>query len=133
MKTLGGIVAAIAVALLLAIVAASPSDAARKPLHVLRGPFDGLWSVTIFTRDGPCDASYRYPARIIGRRVMQAEADYSYDLTGIVTRNGGISVTVSRGGQSATGYGRLAGARGVGWWRTGGGQCSGVWSAIRRG
>ena len=97
------------------------------------GPYDGLWSVTIYTRDGPCDAAYRYPARIIGSRVMKADADYAYDLEGVVTRNGQISVTVSRSIESATGYGRLRGARGGGWWRTGHGQCSGVWAAVRRG
>jgi hypothetical protein len=94
--------------------------------------FDGLWSVAIFTRSGPCDPSYRYPARIIGGQVLQADNDFSYQLVGAVYSNGAISVTVSKGGQSATGYGRLFASRGGGLWSAAGGQCSGTWSALRR-
>ena len=37
--------------------------------------FDSLWSVVIVTQQGPCDRSYRYPLRIVGSRVMQANAE----------------------------------------------------------
>ena len=94
--------------------------------------FDGLWSVAIFTRSGPCDPSYRYPARIVAGQVLQADNDFSYQLVGAVYRTGAISVTVSKGGQSATGYGRLYASRGGGLWSAAGGQCSGTWSALRR-
>jgi hypothetical protein len=113
-------VAAIAGAVLLAPLGMTHANAA--PRHAaVRAGFDGVWSVSIFTRSGPCDASYRYPARIYRGRVLQAENDLSYRLDGAVGRNGAISVTVSKGGQSATGFGRLRG------WRGGG-----VWSAARR-
>jgi hypothetical protein len=118
-----------------AVATAKPRAAApvaRKHAAGPRRSFDGLWSVSIFTRYGPCDASYRYPARIIGSRVLQADNDFSYQLNGVVARSGAISVTVTKGGQSATGYGRLYGARGAGVWSAAGGQCSGVWSAMRR-
>ena len=130
MKKFKMMLAAIAAVGLLVTNAMVSSDAA--PVRVRPSPYDGLWSVSIFTQYGPCDASYRYPARIIAGQVFQAEDDFSYQLTGVVTRNGGIAVTVSRGGQSATGYGRLIRNTGSGWWRTDGGQCSGVWNAIKR-
>ena len=132
MRKHGAILAAIAVAGLLMAVAATPSAAARK--HVApSSAFDGLWSVSIFTKAGPCDPSYRYPARIVHGRVVQADNDFSYQISGAVVASGGIAVTVSKGGQSATGYGRLRGLRGGGHWSAAGGQCYGSWSAIRRG
>ncbi len=129
MRKLGGVCAAIAVAGLLATATVTPSDAAR----ARSGAFDGLWSVSIYTQYGPCDPSYRYPARIAGGQVTQADNDFSYQISGVVTAAGGISVRVTRSGQSATGYGRLTGSRGAGWWRADGNQCSGRWTAVRRG
>lgn len=131
MRKLGGLLAAFAVACLLVAAAATPSDAARK--HARSGSYDGLWSVSILTQVGPCDRSYRYPARITGGRVQQADSDFSYQLYGAVSKSGAISVTVSKAGQSATGYGRLRGASGGGRWSAAGGQCSGQWHASRRG
>jgi len=141
MKASSSLFTTVAVAFLLLSVGAIPSNAAQKSAtasdaahkHVVRGSsFDGLWSVSIFTRAGPCDASYRYPARISRGQVLQADNDFSYRLVGSVNGNGAIVVTVSKGGQSATGYGRLHASTGGGLWRTSGGQCSGVWSAARR-
>jgi hypothetical protein len=132
MKRVSGVLAAIAITCLLAATAAAPSDAAPAHPRARAGAFDGIWSVSIYTQYGPCDPSYRYPARIVGGRVVQGNNDFSYQLYGVVTGAGGISVTVSRGGQSATGYGRLTRSRGAGWWRAAGGQCSGNWVAMRR-
>jgi hypothetical protein len=119
------------IAALLTAIAASPSDAATRryaPLHA----YDGLWSVSIQTEAGPCDPSYRYPARIVGGQVLQADNDFNYQISGVVVSNGAIAVTVSRGGQSATGYGRLRGTVGGGRWSAGGNTCYGTWSAMRR-
>jgi hypothetical protein len=121
------VIAALAVAGALVAAAATPSEAARK-----RGPYDGLWSVSIRTQAGPCDPSYRYPARIIGGQIRQADNDFSYQISGAVVSSGGIAVTVSKGGQSATGYGRLHGSTGGGRWSAGGNACYGTWSAMRR-
>ena len=129
MSTSGAMVTTAVIVGLFAAVVATPSDAAK----AVRGPYDGLWSVSIITQSGPCDPSYRYPARIVGGRVLQAANDFSYQLSGAVNGSGGITVTVSKSGGSATGYGRLSGSRGGGVWRTDGGQCSGSWSAARRG
>ena len=124
MRKLGCVLTAAAVAAALVAIAAQPSDAA--------GAFDGLWSVSISTSQGPC-STYRYPARIVGGRVTQAEPDFTYQLAGFVNGGGSIVVTVSSGGQSATGRGHLNRTRGAGYWAATGGQCRGTWSAERRG
>ncbi|HEX3936787.1 MAG TPA: hypothetical protein VHX43_04715 [Xanthobacteraceae bacterium] len=115
-----------------AAIAATPSDAAGKKHSYMRsGAYDGLWSVSIRTKAGPCDAAYRYPARIVGGRIVQADSDFSYQISGAVVGSGAIAVTVSKGLGTATGFGRLRGATGYGRW-TAGNQCSGTWSAMRR-
>jgi hypothetical protein len=137
MRKLGGILTVVMMACMVVPATVTPSDAAQRH-HYARhqhrvGAYDGLWSVSIVTQYGPCDRSYRYPARIIGNRVTQADNDFSYRIYGSVSPRGAISVTVSKGGQSATGFGRLYRSRGGGRWSAAGGQCSGTWSAIRRG
>ena len=127
-----GVVTAIAIGSLVAVLFAAPSEAAQKK-RVASRAFDGLWSVFIRTAYGPCDATYRYPARIIGGRVQQADSDFSYQLAGAVAASGAITVTVYRSGQSATGYGRLRGSSGAGRWSASGNTCYGTWSAARRG
>ena len=126
MKRLGVLTAA---AVALVAMAATPSEAAKRGRS---GTYDGLWSVSIRTEAGPCDPSYRYPARIVGGRIVQADNDFSYQISGAVISSGGIAVIVNKGGQSATGYGRLHGSSGGGRWSAGGNTCYGTWSAMRR-
>ncbi len=129
----GGVVSAISIACVLAAITATPSDAAgKKHVYARSHAYDGLWSVAIRTQAGPCDASYRYPARIVGGQIRQAENDFSYQISGVVVSSGAIAVMVSKGGQSATGYGHLHGATGYGRWSAGGNTCYGTWSAMRR-
>ena len=125
----GGLVAWGSIALL-----AAPAQAAQKQRthYAASRAYDGLWSVSIHTAYGPCDATYRYPARIVGGRVLQADSNFSYQISGAVVASGAIGVTVYRGGQSATGYGRLRGSSGSGRWSAGGNMCYGTWSAMRR-
>ena len=113
---------------------AAPAEAAQKQRahYAASRAYDGLWSVSIHTAYGPCDATYRYPARIVGGRVLQADSDFSYQISGAVVASGAIGVTVYRGGQSATGYGRLRGSSGSGRWSASGNMCYGTWSAMRR-
>jgi hypothetical protein len=92
--------------------------------------YDGLWSVSIVTEKGDCDRGYRYPVRISNGTLANA-GDTAITITGKVAGSGAITVTVSAGGRSATGSGRLAGKVGMGSWS--GGSCSGSWSAERRG
>jgi len=125
----GGLVAWGSIALL-----AAPAQVAQKQRthYAASRAYDGLWSVSIHTAYGPCDATYRYPARIVGGRVLQADSNFSYQISGAVVASGAIGVTVYRGGQSATGYGRLRGSSGSGRWSASGNMCYGTWSAMRR-
>jgi len=133
MSRLGEFVSAMVIACVLAATAATPSHAAgKKHVYTRSGAYDGLWSVSIRTQVGPCDASYRYPARIVGGQIRQADRDLSYQVSGAVVASGAIVVTVSKGMGTATGHGRLRGASGYGRWSTAGNQCYGTWSAMRR-
>jgi hypothetical protein len=133
MKRLGGIVSALAIVCAAAAMAAAPAHAAGKKHYYAKSrAYDGLWSVSIRTKFGPCDAAYRYPARIVGGQVTQADNDFSYQVSGAVVASGAIMVRVSKGLGTATGYGRLRGATGYGRWSTDGNQCYGTWSAMRR-
>ena len=131
----GGLVA-FSVAFLAAPAAAQaqvqPRATHKRAIPVSPRAYDGLWSVSIHTAYGPCDPTYRYPARIVGGRVMQADTDFSYQISGAVVSSGAIAVTVYRMGQSAIGYGRLRGSSGAGRWSAAGNTCYGTWSALRR-
>ena len=117
---------AVTIAGLLLAVTDVPSDAARR---AGRGSsYDGTWSVAIYTQRGDC-GSLRAALRIIGGRVYSG--DGSYQAYGAVGAGGAIRVTLVRGGQSASGSGRLSYSSGAGRWRTAGGQCFGTWSASR--
>jgi hypothetical protein len=94
--------------------------------------YDGRWSVLIITEKGTCDRAYRYPIDIRDGNVVYS-GDV-VDMHGRVASNGAVRVTVSRGNQSADGYGRLGREFGQGVWRgLGNGEgCSGRWEAERR-
>ena len=92
--------------------------------------FDGPWSVLVITRSGPCDQSYRYGLMIRGSSVSYLGGG-AVSVSGRVTPSGHVQVSVSTGGQSAYGTGRLSKGRGGGTWQGQGlgGACEGVWSA----
>lgn len=94
------------------------------------GPYDGTWSVVIYTQRGDCDRALRYSVRIAGGRVFSE--DPSYRAYGAVGAGGAISVTVARGKSSASGNGRLTRDAGRGVWHTLRGECAGQWTAERR-
>jgi len=115
----------------LTLLAASAVPAAPAPIAAGKANFDGNWSVLIVTEKGTCDRAYRYPVRISNGAVGYAGAA-SFNVSGQVGANGAVTVTVSRGSQSATGTGRMSSSDGTGRWATSGGECSGTWSAERR-
>jgi hypothetical protein len=124
-RATGAVAAVIAIAsttVASAIIASTASFAVPR--------YDGLWSVSIVTEKGDCDRGYRYPIRISNGLLANA-GDSVFTITGKVGGTGAITVTVSGGGRSATGSGRLAGNLGTGSWM--GGTCSGTWTAERRG
>lgn len=113
------------------IAAAAALVSAIPPAAQAASSYDGLWSVTIYTTAGNCPSSLRYSVHVARGRVLGD--DPSYQVNGSVATNGATRVTVSEKGQSASGSGRLAGNGGRGNWRTQSGECSGQWTAERRG
>jgi hypothetical protein len=96
--------------------------------------YDGVWSVLVITEKGTCDRGYRYPVRIRHGKVGHANPENtSFNISGRVSGGGGVFVKISRGDQSASGSGRMSHSSGSGRWKTATGQCSGVWTAERRG
>ena len=116
----------------LAMLAVSAAPAFTAPIAASKATFDGIWSVLIVTEKGTCDRAYRYPVRISNGSVGYA-GEASFNVTGQVGANGAVTVTVSRGNQSANGSGRMSATDGYGHWSTASGECSGSWSAERRG
>ena len=103
------------------------------PAAVARTPFDGRWSVLIVTDAGTCDRAYRYALDIVNGRVTYN--DPSFNVSGHVDGRGHVSVTVSAGGQRASGSGQLSADYGQGQWsgHSSTSACSGHWEAERRG
>ena len=95
--------------------------------------FDGAWSVLIVTDAGDCDRAYRYALHITNGRITYD--DPSFNVSGRVDPRGHVNVTVSAGGQRASGFGQLAGDSGQGQWsgHSSTSSCSGHWEAARRG
>lgn len=96
-------------------------------------PFDGNWSVLVVTDSGSCDRAYRYALHINDGRITYD--DPSIAISGRVTPRGAVRVTVSAGGQSASGSGHLSAGSGGGRWsgHSSTSACSGYWQAERRG
>jgi hypothetical protein len=93
--------------------------------------YDGSWSVVIKTSRGDCPAAVRAGIHILGGKLLAN--DVVYQVNGRVAPDGAIWVIVSAGGQNASGSGRLSQQAGRGVWRTSLGDCSGQWTAERRG
>ena len=96
------------------------------------GPFDGSWSVVVYTRRGACDPSFRTSV-YISNGIVSGGGGAS--VSGRVSNSGAVSVCVSGGPGRACGGGRLRGNSGGGSWSGSGsqGSCSGSWSAARGG
>jgi hypothetical protein len=95
--------------------------------------YDGSWSVVVVTRNGPCDAAYRFSGQIVNGAIVYNGGLGPIDFAGRVRSNGAAILRVSSGANYAVASGRLGAARGGGSWRgqSSSGRCSGVWSATR--
>jgi hypothetical protein len=98
-----------------------------------RMPYDGNWSVSIWTEKGECDRGYRYELKIDNGNVTYRGRE-RFDISGRVDGGGFVRVNVARGERSANGTGRLASSTGRGTWKGKAptGECSGYWEAERR-
>ena len=97
-----------------------------------RTSFDGSWSVVIITDAGTCDRAYRYGIRIAGGH-LHYDGGMGVDLSGQVTPNGNVSVSLSQGDAVARGNGRLSKSAGSGRWQGASPnlRCAGHWQAER--
>ena len=110
-----------------------PAEAAKRKVQV-PDRFDGSWSITALTKDGPCPASTSYQVQI-------KDSDASVpgdeiDVDGGVSQSGTVQATIIKGSNRVPIAGTLdAEGRGSGTWHTSGGivSCSGSWSAKRAG
>jgi hypothetical protein len=98
-----------------------------------RTPYDGAWSVLIVTTSGECDRAYRYGISIIDGYIRYDGGAVA--MSGRVSANGVVRVTVLSGGARASGSGRLTRTAGSGGWKgvSGQSECSGYWQANRSG
>ena len=94
--------------------------------------FDGSWSLAVYTRTGPCDASYRFSGQIVNGTIAYSGVG-SVAIAGRVRSTGAVWLRVSSGAGYATASGRLKIQTGNGIWRgqSSDGHCTGTWTATR--
>jgi hypothetical protein len=116
-------------ATLAAVAAPDVAEAAPRGGKAFRA-YDGTWNVVFATTRGNCSSGYSVPFMVTGSRVSSAGGGR---VSGSVNRAGAVAVNVSVGASTASGGGRLAGARGAGAWHgiITGDRCSGTWQATR--
>ncbi len=115
--------------LALSAAAALATSLGTTSAAVAANSFDGAWSVLIVTDSGDCDRAYRYALHITNGKISYD--DPSFNVSGHVDPRGHVNVTISAGGQCASGSGRLSGDSGQGHWigRSSTSSCSGHWQA----
>jgi hypothetical protein len=113
------------IGIFLASAIASVAALAAAPA-LAQTPYDGLWNVTVVTKNGSCEAQTRSTLTITDGKVSAAGADVS----GSIGREGVVRVSI--GGAYANG--QLSGNSGSGKWNgaSAGVPCSGRWEASRQ-
>ena len=110
-----------------------PAEAAKRKVQV-PDRFDGSWSITAVTKDGPCPASASYQVQIKDSDASVPGDEINVD--GGVSQSGTVQATIIKGSNRVPISGTLdPKGSGSGTWRTTGGivECSGSWSAKRAG
>lgn len=115
----------IAGASIFAFVAATPSFS----IAAADSAYDGSWNISIVPERGACErASF-------GVQIVNGAVTYQGpgNLTGNVSADGGVRVSVLAGDKQASGSGKLSQSSGSGRWtgRAGAENCSGTWTAQR--
>ncbi|MCE4225257.1 heme utilization protein [Methylobacterium sp. C25] len=115
------------------LVAQHAADAAARKVRV-PDQFDGSWTITAVTNDGPCPASTTYQVQVKGRNA--SVPGENVDIAGGVSASGMVQATITKGSNKLPISGNLKRqGSGSGTWRTSGGfvACSGSWNAKRIG
>jgi hypothetical protein len=111
-----------------------PSAQAAKKKVQVPDQYDGSWSITAVTKDGPCAASTSYQVQIKDSDASVPGDDI--DIDGGVAASGAVQATIKQGSNRVPITGNLSQkGNGNGTWHTSGGlvECSGSWSAKRSG
>lgn len=92
---------------------------------VFASNYDGSWNVTIYTSNGNCEPSSRYPVTIANGRVSTMQGD-----SGSVNSSGIVRVSIN----GAFANGVMNGSSGSGKWNgaSSGVACSGRWEAAKQ-
>jgi ABC-type glycerol-3-phosphate transport system substrate-binding protein len=109
-----------------------PANAATKKVQV-PNQFDGSWTITATTAEGPCSASTSYQVQI---KDSDASIPGEVDIDGGVSASGSVQATITQGSNKVPISGSLdPKGSGSGTWRTSGSlvECRGHWSAKRAG
>lgn len=107
------------------------AQTAKKKVQVL-DQYDGSWSITAVTKDGPCAASTSYQVQIKDSEASVPGDDV--DIDGGVAVSGVVQATIKQGSNRVPITGKLSQkGNGSGTWHTSGRlvECSGNWSAKR--
>src|ERR1700689_5287729 len=74
--------------------------------------FDGNWSVVVYTRNGPCDAAYRFAGQIVNGVIGYSGGLGSIDLAGRVRTSGAAYLRVASGSALSLASGDFDAGRG---------------------
>lgn len=114
----------------IAILALAASALCTPALAGTAQRHNGTWAVELVTESGLCSARYNYAVAIRDGEVRPVSASGGARVSGRVSADGTVGITVAGAGGSGSGTGRLDGARGSGTWAVSS-LCSGRWTARR--
>lgn len=96
------------------------------------GSFNGAWAVELVTESGMvCDSRYSYSVSVSEGHVRLVSADSNATMSGRVSPDGTVGLSVSNGTATGAVSGRLQAQSGGGTWKVSS-LCSGRWTARRQ-
>lgn len=115
------------------VVVAAAAFAALTGTSAFAGEHDGKWTVRVITEQGSCDRVSSYDVDVSAGRIVYASYS-SVSMSGRITPQGDVVVSLRHHDDVATGTGRLNERTGAGGWRGSGkfAVCAGRWEARRR-
>lgn len=116
-----------------AVVALTLATGLTSALPALSGEargYNGTWTVQLVTESGMCDARTVVSLAVRDGDVSLASAEGGASVSGRVSQDGSVGLTVRKGPASGAASGRLQAAAGAGTWSVSS-LCSGRWTARR--